>query len=117
MDGLAIRACIDRSVRPNSFGASPTYYVRRNILYTEFPFSEMPCSLKAQLQRLFIPTSVKELVDQDDLMVTTDVDTFVMKSDIFDEVLMRNRGKIGILRVTTTNKKIRSVKVAQLIQF
>lgn len=62
----------------------------------------MPCSLKAQLQRLFIPNSVKDKIYHDDLMVTTDVDTFVMKSDIFDELLsMTNWGKIAILRVTT----------------
>ena len=54
------------------------------------------------MQRMFPPTSVQKLIHQDDLVVTTDVDTFVMKSDIFDELLsVANSGKIGILRVRT----------------
>ena len=66
---------------------------------------KMPCSLKAQLQRMFLPNSARRLVEQDDIIVTTDVDTFVMKSEIFDDLLsINNLGKIGILRYEDTNK-------------
>ena len=60
----------------------------------------MSCSLKAQMQRMFMPPSVQTKILPDDLIVTTDVDTFVMSSDIFDEIKNRkNWGKISILQV------------------
>ena len=60
----------------------------------------MSCSLKAQIQRMFMPLSVQTKILPDDLIVTTDVDTFVMASDIFDEIKNpMNWGKISILQV------------------
>ena len=47
----------------------------------------MPCSLRSQLQRMFVPESAFGLVSEDDLVVTSDVDTFVMRPDIFEELL------------------------------
>ena len=65
---------------------------------------KMPCSLKAQLQRMFVPNSAKRIVKPNDIIVTTDVDTFVMKSEIFDDLLsINNLGKIGILQYDYTN--------------
>ena len=62
---------------------------------------KMPCSLKAQLQRMFVPNSARRLVEPNDIIVTTDVDIFVMNSKIFDEVMsVINLGKIGILQYT-----------------
>ena len=52
------------------------------------------------MQRMFMPLSVQTKILLDDLVVTTDVDTFVMSSDIFDEIINPwNRGKISILQV------------------
>ena len=60
----------------------------------------MSCSLKAQMQRMFMPLSVQTKILPDDLIVTTDVDTFVMSSDIFEEIKNhKNWGKISILQV------------------
>lgn len=64
---------------------------------------DMPCSLRSQLQRLFVPESASGMVSEDDLIVTSDVDTFVMRPDIFDELLEpENRGKISILQYDHT---------------
>ena len=60
----------------------------------------MSCSLKAQIQRMFTPPSVKRVIQPYDLIVTTDVDTWPISSDIFDELKSpENRGKISILTV------------------
>ena len=60
----------------------------------------MPCSLRSQLQRMFVPESAFGLVSEDDLVVTSDVDTFVMRPDIFEELLEpQNLDKISILQV------------------
>ena len=60
----------------------------------------MPCSLRSQLQRMFVPESAFDLVSEDDLVVTSDVDTFVMRPDIFEELLEpQNLDKISILQV------------------
>ena len=60
----------------------------------------MSCSLKAQMHRMFMPLTVQTKILPDDLIVTTDVDTFVMTSDIFDEIKNRkNWGEISILQV------------------
>ena len=60
----------------------------------------MPCSLRSQLQRMFVPESASGMVSEDDLIVTSDVDTFVMRPDIFEELLKpENRDKISILQV------------------
>ena len=63
-------------------------------------FRDMPCSLRSQLQRMFVPESASGMVSEDDLIVTSDVDTFVMRPDIFEELLKpENRDKISILQV------------------
>ena len=59
----------------------------------------MPCSLRSQLQRMFVPESASDMVSENDLIVTSDVDTFVMRSDIFEELLRpENLDKISILQ-------------------
>ena len=61
---------------------------------------DMPCSLRSQLQRMFVPEAAFGLVSEDDLVVTSDVDTFVMRPDIFEELLEpQNLDKISILQV------------------
>ena len=68
------------------------------LFYTTF--REMPCSLRSQLQRMFVPESASDMVSEDDLLVTSDVDTFVMRPDIFEELLEpENLDKISILQV------------------
>ena len=63
-------------------------------------FSDMPCSLRSQLQRMFVPDSVSDMVSEDDLIVMSDVDNFVMRPDIFEELLRpENLDKISILQV------------------
>lgn len=77
---------------------------------------EMSCSLKAQMQRMFLPLSAQTMIRPDDLVVTTDVDTFVMKSDIFDELKSEvNRGKISILQVD--RKCLNKMVIKVLIDF
>ena len=52
------------------------------------------------MQRMFVPESAFGLVSEDDLVVTSDVDTFVMRPDIFEELLEpQNLDKISILQV------------------
>ena len=67
----------------------------------------MSCSLKAQMQRMFMPLLLKTKILPNDLIVTTDVDIFVMTSDIFDEIKNQmNWGKISILQVEQMFLKI-----------
>ena len=67
----------------------------------------MSCGLKAHMQRMFLPLSAQTTIRPDDLVVTTDVDTFVMKSDVFDELKSpENRGKISILQVEAICKMV-----------
>ena len=60
----------------------------------------MPCSLRSQLQRMFVPESASRgKVAENDVVVTSDVDTFVMGPDIFEELMeAENIGKISILQ-------------------
>ena len=49
---------------------------------------------------MFLPLSIQAIIPPDDLIVTINADTFVMKHDIFDEpVSQENAGKISILQV------------------
>merc|ERR1719264_207646 len=64
---------------------------------------DVSCSLRSQLQRMFVPESASGMVSEDDLIVTSDVDTFVMRPDIFEELLKpENRDKISILQYDNT---------------
>ena len=53
---------------------------------------------------MFVPESAFGLVSEDDLVVTSDVDTFVMRPDIFEELLEpQTLDKISILQVIFHN--------------
>jgi len=74
-----------------------------NHVVTAIDTGDMPCSLRSQLQRMFVPESAFGLVSEDDLVVTSDVDTFVMRPDIFEELLEpQNLDKISILQYDNT---------------
>ena len=75
----------------------------------------MPCSLRSQLQRMFVPDSASDMVSEDDLIVTSDVDTFVMRPDIFEELLEpENLDKISILQVNFSTVNVGYMVISML---
>ena len=59
------------------------------------PTANMSCSLKAQLQRMF---AYKLVTDKEDILVTADVDTFVMDKNIFQDIIEFPRKKIWLFQ-------------------